>query len=323
MKTFLKFIGYALAAVLLLVGSGAAYIHFKGVPTYDFDMPESIAQLQVPKDSASVARGAKIASMLCKECHKDFKTGNMTGHLMTDMPKEFGAIATMNITQDSLHGIGAWTDGELYFYLRRAVRRDGHFNPIMGGYSLMADSDIKAVVAWLRSDDPSLASAPQEYPPNNFNFLVKFLSNIGAFKSPPLPAAAVVVPDSSDQIAFGRYLANGLFACFACHSADFKTMNTQVPELSGGFYGGGNPMLNYDGELVPSANLTMDKETGLGNWTKEQFREATKYGKNPKGGPLYYPMFPHTTLTDGEVDAMWAYLQTVPVLKNQVARYKP
>jgi mono/diheme cytochrome c family protein len=118
-------------------------------------------------------------------------------------------------------------------------------------------------------------------------------------------------------------LANGLFACFACHSADFKTMNTQVPELSGGFYGGGNPMLNYDGELVPSANLTMDKETGLGNWTKEQFREATKYGKNPKGGPLYYPMFPHTTLTDGEVDAMWAYLQTVPVLKNQVARYKP
>jgi hypothetical protein len=80
-------------------------------------------------------------------------------------------------------------------------------------------------------------------------------------------------------------------------------------------------MLNFEAELVYSANITMDKETGIGGWTKQQFLEAVKYGKNPKGGPLYYPMFPHTTLTDTEVNAIYDYLQTIPTIKNQVVRY--
>ena len=81
-------------------------------------------------------------------------------------------------------------------------------------------------------------------------------------------------------------------------------------------------MLNFEGEIVNSANITMDKQTGIGTWTKEQFRSATKYGMNPKGGPLHYPMFPHTTLSDTEVDAIWAYLQTVPSINNEVVRYQ-
>ncbi|MDX2133815.1 MAG: c-type cytochrome [Saprospiraceae bacterium] len=321
MKTVLKILGYTVLVALLLLGIGAAYIYFKGVPSYPYDIPDAIAQLNVPKDSASVARGAKIASLLCKECHRDFETGKMTGHIMTDMPKEFGAIASLNITQDPDHGIGTWTDGEIYYYLRRSIRKDGHYNPIMGGYGLMADEDIKSVIAWLRSDDPSLAPDPREYPPNQFNFLVKFLCNT-VFTPPALPAGPINIPDSTDQIAFGKYVADALCGCFACHSADFKTMDAKVPERSEGYYGGGNPMLNYEGELVPSANLTMDKETGVGNWTKEQFREATQYCKKPDGTLLAYPMFPHTTLSDTEVDAIWAYLQTVPVLKNPVPRYQ-
>ncbi|MCK6693337.1 MAG: cytochrome c, partial [Thermoanaerobaculia bacterium] len=66
-----------------------------------------------------------------------------------------------------------------------------------------------------------------------------------------------------------------------------------------------------------------DKETGIGNFTQQQFYDAVKYGKNPRGGPLHYPMFPHTALSDTEVNAIWAYLQTVPTIKNQVARYQP
>lgn len=321
MKRLFKILAYLLGGIALLIGLAAAYIQIKGAPTYAYELPADLASLQVPRDSASVARGAKIASLLCKECHKDFQTGRMTGHIMSDMPKEFGTIASYNITQDKTHGIGDWTDGELYYYLRRSIREDGHYNPIMGGFSLMADSDIRAIIAWLRSDDPSLAPDSKEYPPNQYNFLMKFLCNT-AFTPPNLPTAPISVPDSTDQVALGKYLANGLFNCYACHSEDFKTMDAKVPERSAGFYGGGNPMLNYEGETVPSANITMDKETGIGNWTQEQFREAVKHGKNPKGGPLYYPMFPHTTLTDGEVDAIWAYLQTVPPIKNAVARYK-
>lgn len=322
MKRLFKVLAYALGAIALLIALAATYIHFKGVPNYAFDIPEDIAKLQVPRDSVLVERGAKIANVLCKECHKDFQTGKMTGHIMSDLPKEFGTIASYNITQDKTHGIEEWTDGELYYYLRRSIRKDGHYNPIMGGFSLMADSDIHAIIAWLRSDDPSLAPDPKEYPPNEFNFLVKLLGNT-VFTPPNLPSAPVTVPDSSNQVAFGKYLADGLYNCYPCHCADFKTMDTKVPERSVGYYGGGNPMLNYEGETVPSANITMDKETGIGNWTKEQFREAVRLGKNPKGSPLHYPMVPHTPLTDGELDAIWAFLQTVPPIKNAVARYAP
>ena len=322
MKRLFKILAYTLGAVLALLALAAAYIQFMGAPNYAYQPPADIANLQVPRDSISVAQGAKIASMLCKECHKDFQTGQMTGHIMTDLPKEFGTIASYNITQDKTHGIGDWTDGELYYYLRRSIRKDGHYNPIMGGFSLMADRDIQAIIAWLRSDDPTLAPDPKEYPVNQYNFLVKFLCNT-AFTPPFLPATNVVVPDSTNKVALGKYLADGLFNCYPCHSADFKTMDTKVPERSEGYYGGGNPMLNYEGETVPSANITMDKETGIGSWTAAQFHDAVKYGKNPKGGPLYYPMFPHTALTDGEIDAIYAYLQTVPVIKNGVERYKP
>jgi len=148
------------------------------------------------------------------------------------------------------------------------------------------------------------------------------LSHI-AFVPPPLPTAPIAIPDTTNQVAFGKYTADALCVCYACHSADFAKQDPLNPEKSLGFYGGGNPMLNFEGEVVPSANITMDKETGIGNWTAAQFRDAVKFGKNPKGGPQNYPMFPHTTLSDGEVDAIFAYLQTVPKIKNRVERYKP
>ena len=323
MKRLFKILSYALGAVALLVGIAVSYIALRGIPDYPYAPTPAIASLKVAPDSTRVARGAKIATLLCNECHKDPSTGRLTGRLMPDLPKEFGVYATLNITHDPVHGIGAWTDGELYYFLRTGIHKDGRWSPpFMPKFPLMADEDLYSIIAWLRSDDPLLAAAPQEFPPNKPNLFVKFLSNV-AFVPPPMPPAPIVIPDTTNKVAFGKYVADALCACYACHSADFAKQDALNPEKSLGFYGGGNPMLNLEGELVASANITMDKETGIGAWTAEQFREATKFGKNPKGGPLHYPMFPHTTLSDTEVDAIWAYIQTVPPIKNPVMRYKP
>lgn len=323
MNRLFKILLYLISVVILFFALGAAYFYFKGVPTFAYAPTPEIINLKVTADSTRVERGSKIANLLCNECHKDPASGRLTGRIMADLPKEFGLVATLNITQDKEKGIGAWTDGELYYLLRTGIHRDGHWSPpFMPKFPLMAEEDIYSIIAWLRSDDPLLAASTQEYPPNQFNLFSKFLSNV-AFAPPPLPAKPIMIPDPNDQVAFGSYVANALCACYACHSADFAKQDVMNPEKSLGFYGGGNPMLNLEGELVPSANITMDKETGIGNWTKEQFLEATKFGKNPKGGPLYYPMFPHTTLTDQEIEAVWAYLQTVPPVKNAVARYEP
>ncbi len=323
MKKVFKILAYLLGGLALLIGLVVAYFYFRGVPTYPFQPTPEIASMKVLPDSVRVARGAKIATLLCNECHKNMEDGKMTGHVMLDLPKEFGEVATLNITHDPVHGIGSWTDGELYYFLRTGIRKDGSWAPpFMPKFPLLADEDLKSVIAWLRSDDPTLQPDAREYPPNQYNLLIKFLSNV-AFFPPPLPAQPIEVPDTTNQVAFGRYIADGMCACYACHSADFKKMDYLTPANSFGYYGGGNPMLNYEGETVPSANLTMDKETGIGSWTQQQFLEATKYGKNPRGGPLYYPMFPHTTLTDAEVNAVYAFLKTVPPIQNTVARYKP
>ena len=46
-----------------------------------------------------------------------------------------------------------------------------------------------------------------------------------AFKPFPYPTAPIAAPDNQDPVALGRYLADGLLDCYACHSADFKTNN--------------------------------------------------------------------------------------------------
>lgn len=322
MKRVLKILGILIGLLALGIGGFAAYIAIKGIPTYDVTIPAEVASLKAPTDSAHVARGAKIATLLCNECHKG-PDGKLIGKVLPEVPEEFGKLASLNITHDAAHGIGAWTDGELYYFLRTGLRKNGTYAPpYMPKFPLMADDDVLSIIAWLRSDDPALAPDTRENPPNKPNFLVKLLSNI-VFKPLPFPDKQITIPDSTNEVAFGRYVADGLCACFGCHSADFKTMNELEPEKSEGYYGGGNPLINMERELVPSANITMDKETGIGTWTKEQFYEAVKFGKNPKGGPLYYPMFPHTTLTDSEVNSIWAYLQTVPPIRNTVTRYQP
>ena len=324
MKKALKITGYLLGGVALLVGAFALYVQIKGVPKYPVEMPAEVKTLKVPTDSAHVAEGKRIASMLCRECHYSPETQRMTGTHRTDIPKEFGEIYSLNITQDKTHGIGDWTDGELYYFLRTGIRpQTGQYvPPFMPKFPLISDDDLHSVIAWLRSSDPELAPDTHEYPPNQANFLIKLLSNI-AFSPLPLPNQPIMEPDTTDKVALGNYVANGITGCFACHSGDLKTINELEPEKTPGFYGGGIVMLDMDGKTgVPTANITMDKESGIGNLTEQQFVEAVKYGKKPGGGSLHYPMTPHTALSDTEVKAIFAYLKTVPVIKNHVPRYQ-
>ena len=70
-----------------------------------------------------------------------------------------------------------------------------------------------------------------------------------------------------------------------------------------------------------TANLTPDKETGLGDWTEEQFIATMRTGKHQgKGRALLPPMpFPSLgALTDPEIKALWAYLQSLPPVSNRV-----
>jgi hypothetical protein len=70
-----------------------------------------------------------------------------------------------------------------------------------------------------------------------------------------------------------------------------------------------------------TANLTPDKETGLGDWTEEMFIKTMRTGLHQgKGRPLLPPM-PWTvvgSLTDPDIKDLFAYLQSLPPVKNRV-----
>jgi hypothetical protein len=70
-----------------------------------------------------------------------------------------------------------------------------------------------------------------------------------------------------------------------------------------------------------TANLTPDPETGLGRWTEEMFIATMKTGRHEgKGRPLLPPMpYPMlANLTDEDIKSVFAYLQSLPPVRNRV-----
>jgi mono/diheme cytochrome c family protein len=77
-------------------------------------------------------------------------------------------------------------------------------------------------------------------------------------------------------------------------------------------------MPDAGGTLVRTANLTPDDETGIGRWSSADFRRALVEGIRPDNRPLRFPMVPYRALADGEVEAIFAYLRSVPAARNKV-----
>jgi len=74
------------------------------------------------------------------------------------------------------------------------------------------------------------------------------------------------------------------------------------------------------GGTVFTKNLTPDKETGLGDWTVEEFIATMKTGRERgKGRPVLPPMPVQNlkAMSDSDIRALFAYLQSIPAIKNR------
>lgn len=316
MKKALKYLGIALAGILLILLCIALFVNFKSLPNYEVNPPTVLIDI----DSTSIARGKKFAKMVCRQCHLG-DDGKLSGRELLGLTKEVGPTFSANITNHKTNGIGQYSDGELVYLLRTGIKRDGKLSPPwMPKFPNMADEDLHDIIAFLRSGDPLVSASEVQQPPSQPNFLLKALSNF-AFKPIEMPSKTIVAPNKTDQVAYGKYMMNSIYVCFDCHSASFSTVDLYTPENSEGYYGGGNAVENIYGELIASANLT-PHETGLKGWTKEEFQRAVMTGQRPDGTALDPAMQPFTLLTDEEISAMWAYLQTVPAIDHEVVRGK-
>lgn len=314
MKQVLKWLAVAVAVVLAVVAAAAAYVAVAPIPHY----PIVKVDFPVEVTPERVARGKRSVEMLCAACHMDSNTGALTGKRMPDLPGQFGEAWSRNITAHPVNGIGSWTNGEIAYLLRTGIARDGRYTPPwMIKLPNASDEDLRDIIAFLRSADPLVAARAVDNHDSRPSFLTKLLCRV-AFKPLPYPVQETAAPAPSDPVAYGRYLVNSRLLCYGCHSADFKTVDDLHPERSVGYLGGGNPMPDLGGKLVHTANLTPDGDTGIGRWRASEFRRALKEGIRADNRPLRYPMVPYRALTDEEADAIFAYLRTVPPIRNPV-----
>lgn len=104
----------------------------------------------------------------------------------------------------------------------------------------------------------------------------------------------------------GEYLAK-TGDCLACH--------TDTPHHGKAF--AGNLGIETPFGTFYSPNITMDKRTGIGNWTDKQFIDAVRHGITLKGNE--FPVMPYvyyTKMSDADVLAIKAYLNAVPTVEN-------
>ena len=176
-----------------------------------------------------------------------------------------------------------------------------------------------------------------------------------------LPALAVVVPvaafglaratpfaKASGRVQRGKYLVSAM-GCGGCHTP--KTMTPTGPRsdesrfLSGHPEGsalGPPPQLDPGGWVATSswdttawsgpwgvsysANLTPDENTGIGSWSEDTFVRALRTGRHMGVSRPILPPMPwgaFRNLTDEDLQSMYAYLKTVPPVRNRVPEPEP
>ena len=116
-------------------------------------------------------------------------------------------------------------------------------------------------------------------------------------------------PQQQARIEHGEYLIK-IADCMACH--------TDQPNHGEPFAGGFKMEIPLFGSVYTS-NLTPDKDTGIGNWSDDDFVRAVREGISPDGS-YYLPVFPYnyfSMMSREDVLDIKAYLDTVPAVNKE------
>jgi mono/diheme cytochrome c family protein len=218
-----------------------------------------------------------------------------------------GRIVASNLTPDRETGVGNWTDDELARAIREGVGKDGRaLFPLMP-YRLfrnMSDEDLASVIVYLRS----LAPVHNPLPKTEVIFPVKYFIRVV-----PQPVTEAVQADLSTPVSRGKYLVE-IGSCIDCHTPR-GPRGAPVPGIQ--FAGG--PTLEGPWGKVASANITPDR-TGIGYYTPEMFVQTIRTGA-VGGLRKLNPVMPWEAMrgmTDEDLNAMFAYLQTLKPVEHYV-----
>jgi hypothetical protein len=322
MKTVLKIIRILFGLVLLVIVGGLLYLNIS------FPKVGDAKNITVKSTPARLARGEYLVNnvALCLVCHaeRDFSmlntppkpgTKGAGGQKWTKDNGWPGNFYAANITP---FGIGDYTDGELVRAITTGINKDGKaLFPKMPyrNYRTMDKNDLYSIVAYLRSLAPVKSNIPDRSVNFPFSTIIKIM---------PKEADLQPIPDRSDVVAYGRYLTT-MASCNDCHTpTDDKGMYIKDKYMSGGME------FPLAGGTVRAMNITPDKETGLGEWTRDVFIDRFKMYDDSSMFSItvdknefnsYMPWLQYAGMKEDDLGAIFEYLQTIPAINNSVERW--
>lgn len=167
--------------------------------------------------------------------------------------------------------------------------------------------------------------------------------------APSAPAETAATP-AQTPVERGEYLVT-VGGCNDCHTPKIFGPNGPEPDLSRRL--SGHPADDVLPEIPPgqirpdgwgvivnnhltawagawgvsfAMNLTPDEATGIGSWTEEMFVNALRTGRHQGvGRPILPPMpwFWYQNMTDEDLKAVYAYLQSLPPIENPIPEPLP
>jgi mono/diheme cytochrome c family protein len=253
-----------------------------------------------------VERGAYLVNtiMTCQNCHTpkgpqgDIADKALGGGLRFD-EKPFDVTAS-NITPDKATGIGNWSDVDIKKALQEGKRPNGvQLAAVMpsGFYKILVPSDLDAIVAYLRSVKPVANKVPDP--------VYKMALPLQVFPGSEKPFTAA---DLNDKVKRGFYLAT-IGHCMECHTP-FGAKGVDYQNAMGK---GGREFPGPWG-VSKSTNITSHKTAGIGAWSDAEIKRAITQGVSKDGRKMLPPMGYgyYAKMTDQDVDAIVAWLRTVP-----------
>ncbi len=323
MKKILKILAILLLIVVIAIVAGFSYLKF-GLPNVG-EAPD----ITIERTPERIARGEYLVKnvMACLHCHSTMdhsKFGKPPIHGTEGAGgEEFsmelgfpGNFYAKNITPAAL---GEWSDGEIFRAITSGVSKDGTALFTLMPYQMygrLDREDVYSIIAFIRTLKPVEKTIPKSEPV----FPVSLLINT-APKKPEFSE----IPDKSDMVEYGKYMVTAA-ACYDCHTPmDDKGNYFDDLKFSGGF-----TFKMQTGGTTRSANITPDKETGIGNWTEEYFVSRFKQyadssyvpktiGKNEFNTEMPWLIYSKMDTTD--LVAMYHYLKTLTPINNRVEKF--
>jgi len=324
MRKVFKVLGILLGIIIILIAGAAFYIK-KALP--DVGHPPDLKIVSSPE---KIERGKYLANhvMICMDCHSTREWNYFAGPMKPDslgMGGELfdqsmgfpGSIHAANITPA---GIGDWTDGELFRAITTGVRRNGKpIFPVMPyhNYGKIDPEDIEAIIIYLRT----LAPIENKVTESSYDFPMNFIIHTIPQKAEPTKR-----PSPSDRVAYGKYLVTAA-SCGDCHTPFDKGTFDTTKFLAGG------RTFSLPGGDVTSANLTSDKETGIGSLSKETFMQkfivfrdsSFSHRKidfmNDFATVMPWPVY--AGMADDDLSAIYDYLATLQPVNHKIVKFKP